>query len=424
MVLFIDDISSKQILLTPDQSDHKRTDLWDVFNDDDSDTVKTVPLHMNITDLYQICKKYNQANQSPDVINDQTGRILRPDSVTSRDRTAINQGSIMHLVEEHMRLSKRETTTMAPVYSKHKVKDKVNTEKTQALGKVVMVSPGGAAPTGTPQGSKSAEAPEVFPEKTGPGAIVVSVEGNKPVDAPSPDTHAADNFPSNPEYNLASMTEHNLVTIRKKIAVLMDLINQSVERNNSHNMLTSGMAAVNLTNDLKNSLDHWIRGMSTANKTTYSDIEEQNITLKNKLLSSKVQNKTDPTEILCMINNLYEEIYNVTNIKVEFDIVVDNEELKSSNCSDSSNCTIDGLSEEAVHVETEDIDNLKFDPGWVGILAICFAVISIVSYVGLITWRYILEKRYGTRQLLVNDEAEYYDSAPDILPFEVRSEQL
>lgn len=76
-----------------------------------------------------------------------------------------------------MRLSKRETTTMAPVYSKHKVKDKVNTEKTQALGKVVMVSPGGAAPTGTPQGSKSAEAPEVFPEKTGPGKLLPSLDG-------------------------------------------------------------------------------------------------------------------------------------------------------------------------------------------------------------------------------------------------------
>ncbi|XP_026686846.1 STAM-binding protein-like, partial [Diaphorina citri] len=84
-------------------------------------------------------------------------------------------------------------------------------------------------------------------------------------------------------------------------------------------------------------------------------------------------------------------------------------ELKSSNCSDSSNCTTDGLSEEAVHVETEDIDNLKFDPGWVGILAICFAVVSIVSYVGLITWRYILEYFRGGLELLRQADS-YYES--------------
>lgn len=232
------------------------------------------------------------------------------------------------------------------------------------------------------------------------GSIVVQVPGHEPVVTPSPELSAPDSFPSNPQYDLTNITQ-----FQKKIGVLMEKINHIVEHehNNTHDNLNGSLAVINVINELKVNLDEWSRSVNTSIEA--GDIKQQNETLQTNLLKSKIylaqlihelaQNKTDPSELTCKINSLYEEIQNLTNIDISFfNMTIDNDELKLINCNETINwnCTTDSTFFPAHphHAETE-IENLPFHPNMIAILAICFAIISILSYVGLISWRYFLE---------------------------------
>ncbi|CAG2069061.1 unnamed protein product, partial [Timema podura] len=52
-----------------------------------------------------------------------------------------------------------------------------------------------------------------------------------------------------------------------------------------------------------------------------------------------------------------------------------------------------------------------------GILAGVFVGLALLGYVGLLVWRRILEKRYGNREMLVNED-DFYDTS-DLKHFEV-----
>lgn len=212
---------------------------------------------------------------------------------------------------------------------------------------------------------------------------------------PSPELNAPASFPTNPQYDLTNITK-----FQKKISALMEKINHIVEHNNTYDNLHGSLDVINVINELKVNLDQWSRSVNTSNEA--SKIKQENETLQTNLLKSKVylaqlihelaQNKTDPSELTCKINNLYEEIQNLTNIDIGFfNMAVDNDELKM-NCNETINwnCTDTNITVPAHHAET-DIENLPFHPNIVAILAICFAAISILSYVGLISWRYFLE---------------------------------
>lgn len=222
------------------------------------------------------------------------------------------------------------------------------------------------------------------------------MSGHDPVAKPNPDTNAADSFPKNPQYDLFNITE-----FQKKIAVLMEKINHIVEHDASTEHLRNHLAVINVINELKASLDQWSQGMISSNKTTET-IKQQNASLATNLLSSKVylgqlvhevqQNGTDSTELVCKINNLFEEIKNITGMDVQFEIalVTDCSDPSDSECSSSPDNTTDTTDAHIQHVE-KDIEDLSFHPNLIGSLAICFAVVSILSYIGLISWRYILE---------------------------------
>nr|CAD7581231.1 unnamed protein product [Timema californicum] len=53
-----------------------------------------------------------------------------------------------------------------------------------------------------------------------------------------------------------------------------------------------------------------------------------------------------------------------------------------------------------------------------GIMAGVFVGLALLGYVGLLVWRRILEKRYGNREMLVNED-DFYDTS-DLKHFEAR----
>ncbi|KAL1459454.1 hypothetical protein WDU94_011436 [Cyamophila willieti] len=409
-----------------------RNERNDLSLDDTREELETVPLHMNKTELYELCKSYTQSNNTA-VIDSLTGKVLS-NSVTSDVRNDINSGLRRACLDMFTpkRVTKRETTTLIPLYKLSKVKEKLNTNKSSQIGKPVKAAGAPLITTSTDRVLIGGEPPDVFPNRTSAGSIVVNVTGHDPVQAPNPDTNAAENFPSNPQYDLS-----NITIFQKKITVLLEKINLIVENNNSRDHLNKSKAVISIMNELKANLDQWIysNNQTLSHDHIHNKTNHGNQTLTIGLVESKfylgtlahqlLENGTGSLELLCKINSLYEEIKNLTNLDIEFNIDTDYFDPKT-NCSHIDRVENCPPLDEGVtlhHAET-DIEDLSFHPPMFAVLAICFAVVSILSYIGLISWRYILEKRYGTRQLLMNEDTEYYDSAPDIHPFEIRSEQL
>nr|CAD7445810.1 unnamed protein product [Timema bartmani] len=84
--------------------------------------------------------------------------------------------------------------------------------------------------------------------------------------------------------------------------------------------------------------------------------------------------------------------------------------------AEDSNTANSGVDSEATFNKTRNHPTFLQPSESAGILAGVFVGLALLGYVGLLVWRRILEKRYGNREMLVNED-DFYDTS-DLKHFE------